>query len=205
MVFGSAVATAAGAAAGLAQGAVRGAVEVASSPRAALPAPPADPATEDESVTTPAASSAMEAPAAPVEVPPPPEPPASPRPYTGQRRRARSDERTIVSGSAHCLACWTANPGHRAHLYRGDCSVLPGRSVWGSRSGPEPRPQPLLDRPAELPVPRFAALMNGAHSTPTAAEAMPAPDSQESLFASVHSTGDGARTAASASIDARLT
>lgn len=109
VAVGSAVATAAGAAAGLAQGAVRGAANVAAASRSQLGNGPADvPALEN---------------AAP---PPPPGQDIVPV----RRRRARSQDLMNESNRGHCVACWTRNPGHRAHLYHGDCIGLSGQRIW---------------------------------------------------------------------------
>ena len=147
VAVGGAVATAAGAAAGLAQGAVRGAVGAALTPRAMLPLPEGE-----------------REPELPALLPPPP-PHSEPRPATSTSvalRRSRSYDNLPGKGT-HCLACWTANKGHKGHVYAGDCQVIPGRSLWADQRPPDRAA--LVDQPAVQPQQSIAETAVGPHFT----------------------------------------
>ena len=147
VAVGGAVAAAAGAAAGLAQGAVRGAVGAALTPRAMLPLPEGE-----------------REPELPALLPPPP-PHSEPRPATSTSvalRRSRSYDNLPGKGT-HCLACWTANKGHKGHVYAGDCQVIPGRSLWADQRPPDRAA--LVDQPAVQPQQSIAETAVGPHFT----------------------------------------
>ena len=55
--------------------------------------------------------------------------------------RSRSEEPPTTrmtakqaSAAGHCLACHTANRGHLAHLYAGDCVLFSGQTAWGKKA-----------------------------------------------------------------------
>ena len=174
VTVGSVVATAAGAAAGLAHGAVRGAVQVASAPRSQLPM---------GSMGVPVLENAA----------PPPPPGQDIVPV--RRRRARSQDLMTESNRGHCVACWTRNPGHRAHLYRGDCIGLSGQRVWvptppGNRANPGQGGPPSGQTPGQ---PRPLPILPGSGPPGTDATGVAVPDSQESLYTSVASVSDDPR------------
>ena len=174
VTVGSAVATAAGAAAGLAHGAVRGAVQVASASRSPVPGGPA---------AVPALEGAV----------PPPPPRQDLVPVAA--RRARSQGFLTESTRGRCLACWTRNPGHRAHFYRGDCIGLSGQRIWAPvsprRSTPAgqggPSSDPVSGQRRLLPLPTVSA--QSRHD----AAGLAVPDSQGSLFTSLPSVADDPR------------
>ena len=163
VTVGSAVATAAGAAAGLAHGAVRGAVQVASASRSPVPSGPA---------AVPALEGAV----------PPPPPRQDLVPVAAGR--ARSQDLLTESTRGHCLTCWTRNPGHRAHTYRGDCIGLSGQRIWTPvlprRNTPAGQggssSDPVSGQRRLLPLPTVSA--QSRHD----AAGLAVPDSQESLL-----------------------
>ena len=80
---------------------------------------------------------------------------AVPEPWRPRLRRSRSQD---LSDDAHCIACWTTNTSHKAHTYRGDCAVMPGRALWSkpalaAASPAAPTPLPSLQ---PLPAPAQA-------------------------------------------------
>ena len=77
-------------------------------------------------------------------------------------RRSRSYDNLPGKG-AHCLACWTANKGHKGHVYAGDCQVIPGRSLWANQR-PHDRAA-LVDQPAVQPQQSIAETAVGPHFT----------------------------------------
>ena len=61
------------------------------------------------------------------------------------RARANSLDAPRIKDREICLACHTANRGHKPHIYRGDCVGFPGGAYYGAR-----RTTPLAE---ELAVP----------------------------------------------------
>ena len=112
-------------------------------------------------------------------------------------RRARSQDlltETFRNGP-HCQACWTQNPGHRAHIYRGDCIGLSGQRIWTPvpprRNTPAGQggssSDPVSGQRRLLPLPTV-----GVQSRLDAA-GLAVPDSQESLFTSLPSVAGDPR------------
>ena len=96
-----------------------------------------------------------------------------------RHRRARSQDLNASGSRGHCLACWTRNPGHRAHIYRGDCIGLSGQRIWQTTAATAAAPP-----------------MNGRGGDPpplTDAAGVAVPDSEETLFNSVASVTDDPR------------
>ena len=85
-------------------------------------------------------------------VPPPPDdPPGDARAWGPLRGGRRS--RSLGSSVPSCVACWTANRGHKAHTNEGDCIRNPGCAVFGAPPGGGVLPPPIPDRVAAADPP----------------------------------------------------
>ena len=110
-------------------------------------------------------------------------------------RRARSQDLLTEWARGHCLACWTRNPGHRAHLYRGDCIGLSGQRIWtpvpprrNTPTGQEgSSSDPVSGQRRLLPLPTVSVQSRND------ATGLAVPDSQESLYTSLPSVADDPR------------